>query len=196
MGLFSIAKDVVNMVKDAREAAAQEREANEKRPSVALMEFTPIPAEIADTLADAKAGFLGGGDKKKFIACIREGKAEYAEVAVVQFRQKTVEYREDDTDKTNFYVKVANMDGTVLKEDVAVAEYPAGYVEHSNAPMTQSADVIDPSLYKHMFVIHYYLGKKEYFLAIKPSEFKDLSKIVKFVDYHYECLSEGTGYDW
>ncbi|MCR5666018.1 MAG: hypothetical protein K6G01_04250 [Eubacterium sp.] len=196
MGLFDAIKGAVGTVKEIREEDAKEEQANEERPSVRGLEFTTLSASMADTIKEGKAGLIGGKDKKKFINAIKEGKVEYAKVAVVGSQKKVVEFDMDDMEREYYYVKIADLDGWVYKEDVVVMNQLGRPARYESPEGTNNADRVDASGYYYMYVLHYCLGKREYYMAMSEKEFQKMSDIVKYIGFQYECLGDGLNYVW
>lgn len=154
--------------------------------------FQTIPASEAENVLKAKNGFLNlGGNKKKFAKCIEEGKAGICEVAVAS--QFWVE--EDDRERP-YGVVLTKDDRELCAEGVmcfdeevffAMPEAPYGrydaYRELSDDGKRQAAEC------KKGFVIHYFLGKDEYYKLIVPKWAEDLKLLVPVLDDNY-------GYDF
>ncbi|MCR4842522.1 MAG: hypothetical protein K5840_04590 [Eubacterium sp.] len=196
MGLFGAIKGAVGAVKEMREEAAAEAAANDARPSVKDLEFKPFSTAVADLVRDAKADILSGGDKKKFIKCIEERRAGYAQVAIVADRRDVMEYDMDDLEINNYYVKVADMEGRVLREDVAVVDTPERPKDYEYPDTADCADVVNVEDYPKMYVLHYFLGRKEYYMAITKKQFDNIGSVVNGLCYQYDCLRDGYDYVW
>lgn len=155
---------------------------------IEALPFQTIPASEAENVLKAKNGFLNlGGNKKKFAKCIEEGKAGICEVAVAS--EFWVE--EDDTEYP--YGVVLTKDGRELcaegvmtfdeKVFFAQPEAPYGrydaFKELSDDAKRQAAEC------KKGFVIHYFLGKDEYYKLIVPEWAQDLKLLVPVLDDNY-----------
>ena len=93
---------------DALKAEAKRRETilahDATRPEISTLKFEPIPREKADGL---KGGFLAMA-WNKFVAEIAEGRAEIAEVVVL-------DYMDTGFDTPKYYFKIADLEGNVFK---------------------------------------------------------------------------------
>ena len=206
MGLFDSIKGVANFVKDAREENRKNYLNNKERRSVRDIEYTTLSPSVAEVVEKGKKGLFGGKDKQRFIDCIKEGRASYAEVYGVS--HKSVEELSGvDSRATVRYVKVATLDGVVLQEGVHVyddehldfdddREPEDAWMKEDYVAPESNPDVVDTKGRMKLYILHYYLGKYEQYVVLKPAEFKDLSKIVKNIFCPYDCLDEGTGFVW
>lgn len=155
--------------------------------------FQTIPASEAENVLKAKNGFLNhGGNKKKFAKSIEEGKAGICEVAVAS------QFWVDEDDSEAPYGVVLTADSRELCAEgvmsfdegvfFSMPEAPYGrydaYKELSDDGKRQTAEC------KKGFVIHYFLGKDEYYKLIVPEWANDLKLLVPVLDDNYgrNCL--------
>lgn len=151
--------------------------------------FQPIPASEAENVLKAKNGFLSlGGAKKKFAKCIEEGKAALCEVAVV------TQFWVDDDDTDIPYGAVLTPDKSALCSEGVMCVGGKGFFSAPEAPYERFdvCEALENDEAKRRsveskpgFVIHYFLGKDEYYKLIVPEWAKDLKLFVPEVDSHY-----------
>ncbi len=147
--------------------------------------FQTIPASEEENVLKAKNGFLSfGGAKKKFAKCIKEGKAELCEVAVV------TQYWVDDDDTDVPYGAVLTKEGRELCAEGVMCVGGDGFYSMADAPYLledvceklESDDARQSAESKPGFVIHYFLGGDEYYKLIRPEWAKDLKLFAPHVD--------------
>ncbi len=156
--------------------------------------FQIIPTSEAENVLKAKNGFLSlGGAKKKFAKCIEEGKASLCEVEVV------TEFWVDDDDNEIPYGAVLTADKSELCIQGVMCVGGAGFYSEPDAPYLRDevrkefendAAKRQSAESKKGFVIHYFLGKDEYYKLIVPGWAADLKLLVPNVDEYcgHNCL--------
>ncbi|MBE5889448.1 MAG: hypothetical protein E7282_00600 [Lachnospiraceae bacterium] len=207
MGLFG---SMINKAKEQYQAQVAQMEANAERermddeknmsrPSIRDLAFDTLGPAVAEQLENAKVGLLDKGLQSKFVEQIKAANVGYKEVLVLDY---TIALGGDGVDgefvQDKAYIKPALLDGTVLKEDVFVLrrDYKFDDYDEDVVGDTGNADVVSSNLYHHMYILHYFLGKKEYYAAVHPDEFKDLTPLIGELNFVEDDLGAGTGYQW
>ncbi len=187
---------------DELSKALEEAKVNQHRKSITDISFAPVPTERTETLRSVKTGFFGGGTKKKLIDSFENGRTTYAEVLVLARCLRVTDRDDDDpgNNSYNYFYKVADLEGNVIREDVPALEneYAIGFScnKGDSASETGSPDKVDPSNYLHMYVLHYYLKDDQYYVALTKEEFEDLTLFVKFAGSRHHFVEDGVGYSW
>lgn len=157
--------------------------------------FQTIPASEAENVLKGKNGFLSfGGDKKKFAKCIEEGAAEICEVAVIS--QFKIEH-EDEPDVP--YGIVLTKDDRELCVDAVMCSGKAPFFKYSETAydqfdayeeLAENEEKRKSAECRKGFVIHYYLGKNEFYKLIPPEWAADLKLVVPKLDEYAgsDCL--------
>lgn len=208
MGLFDIEggfKMLENSMMEEFASAMEEYQENQKYPSITTLPFIPVPLTKAEELRKTKKGFFGwglfGGDKEAFIASIEEGRTTYAEVLVLARKYRIVEWADDPVNNTyEYYYRVADLKGNVMREDVPVIDdqyaVRLAYNSGNSSSDTGCAEVVDPSGYPHMFIVHYYLKDDQYYVLLTKEQFDDMKVLMDHAGYYYLHLEDGVGYRW
>lgn len=160
------------------------READSRRPGIRDLDFKVLDPAIGSDPRYTNSGYIKKIGVDDFLACIRSGKAEYAEVVVVTTHEIIVDsdysvLREETDYIYRIYAKVADLNGVVHRETVITAkekiipEWPSNWWDEQY----KNPDVVDPSGLAHAYILHYYIQNTEYFLLVEPDEFNDLSKV-------------------
>jgi len=160
------------------------READLNRPGIAGLDFKVLDPSIGNDPRYTNSGYIQKLGVDDFLECIRSGRAQYAEVAVVSTRSFIIATEHNtftDEYKTTerVYAKVADMNGTVYRETVMTAknsgesEWPANFWDENY----KNPDTVSVSELQHAYVLHYYIRGTEYYLLADPNEFNDLSKL-------------------
>lgn len=208
MGLFDIEsgfKMLENSMMEEFASAMEEYQENQKYPSITTLPFIPVPLTKAEELRKTKKGFFGwglfGGDKEAFIASIEEGRTTYAEVLVLARKYRIVKWADDPVNNTyEYYYRVADLKGNVMREDVPVIDdqyaVRLAYNSGNSSSDTGCAEVVDPSRYPHMFIVHYYLKDDQYYVLLTKEQFDDMKVLMDHAGYYYLHLEDGVGYRW
>lgn len=142
------------------EAIQKERERVDALPSVRSIEFKKFSDAQIKTAEGVKKSFLGGGDKKKIIESMENKSAEYAEVKCVADIAIYTEGHEV------YYAHIVDGSGTEYMEAVFVMGTKFFNASASSSP-------------KKCYLVHFYIGKKERFVIVKPDDFKAMRFIVE-----------------
>ncbi len=200
MGLFATLKknfqeaQEKSKMYDAKEQ--RERETDPTRPSIESLPFTKLDPSAAEDPELQNVRVKNEAAKQQFIDCIRQGRAEYSEVMVVDSTEISVDstrdhFREETIYIYCRYIKVADLNGTVRKDMVASLNgidlenwYCGKFWEQAENP-----EVVSGPEFKHIFILHYYLGEKEYYMALEKEELEHLSKVADNVAFDKQsCL--------
>ena len=207
MGIFSKIKKNLEAAKEQERIYNEKTEAEKakeaKRPEIKELNFIKMEPSNADRkeLIDANCKKGNKKYKEQFLECIKAGKAEFAEAYGVVTLYKTVghtksfkDYMLKDDDYSGetinqCYVKIADTDGRVHKRMVAAMNYISlDYNLTVPELEADNPDIIDVNKYKHIFVMHYFLDKKEMYMALEDDEFVDLSKVIDHVYCDYDLF--------
>ncbi|MBO4389729.1 MAG: hypothetical protein J5825_02595 [Lachnospiraceae bacterium] len=206
MGLFSKIKANLEAAKEQEKLYKAKTDAEKAkealRPEIKELHFVPLDPSVADAqdLMNAKCRHENTKYKKLFVECIKAGKAEYAEAVGICTTSKWVgtqksmgDYFSDDKDKGTpiyrDYIKVADMNGKVHKRLIATMNNIC--LENDDDLSFENADnpdIVDVNTKRHIFILHYFLGKKEMYMALTEEEFADLSKVIDYVFFDMELF--------
>ncbi len=139
-------------------------------------------------LKDKKIDKKYEDDIAEFLACVDEGRAEYTEAMVISQEQRCVEEREniflsgsdDNIDRYyRYYVKIADLNGTVYRELVLTTKKDLVKAWNKNVDWLQAEnpDVVTNTDYPRVYVLHYYLGEEEFYLALDKAEFNNIARV-------------------
>lgn len=178
MGLFAkLKKNYQEAVERSRSFDLKEngeRATDPTRPSIESLPFTKLDPSAADDPELQNVRVKDEQDKAKFIECIRQGRAEFSEVMVVDSADISVEMSRDHLKQENQYiyrryVKVADLSGRVRKDMVACLKDIdlKGWYNGKFWEQAQNPEVVSGPEYKHIFILHYFLGEKEYYMAME-----------------------------
>ena len=180
----------------------KEYDINKNRPSITSLNFVPLPAGKAEEIRNIKTGLFGGGTKKKLAASIEEGRTTYAEVLVLARERRIVERSENDP-KFNtywYFYKIADLSGVTMREDVAAIDddhvISFDYYDGNSASDTGCADKVNPEIYMHMYLLHYYLKDDQYYVLLTKEQMDDLSLLVHHAGNRWHFVEDGVGYKW
>ena len=199
MGLFSKAKAYWEECKEYQriydERRMQERERDSRRPSITNLRFVTLNPAIADSPNLVKLKVKDKKAKEMFLDCIRSGRASFAEVLAID--STLIKIDEDhsgfDSDYIELifrcYVKVADLNGTVYKEIVLSSKdnQPVDWDRNIPWQKAENPDVVKVADYPHVYILHYYLGDKQYYMLVDNAEFNNLALIlgrVRFVTFY------------
>ena len=188
MGLFDKIK--ANLAEAKRrsqvhdEMMRKEREADEKRPSVTGLDFKLLDPAIANDPRYMNSGYIKKVGVEDFLACVRSGRAEFAEVVVVDTCTIHVDtesnpFSDDDTWIYRLYGKVADLSGAVYRElvitakDESISEWSSHYWDEKYA----NPDPVSPAQFPHAYILHYTMQNAEQYLLVDQEEFGDLTKV-------------------
>lgn len=142
--------------------------------NVADLKFKPVPAAAEATYKYSKGIF--GGTKKKFAECILAGKAETAEIRVIDWRLECNSEGGSYTDAP--YCQITTPDGVLIKEWVwaNIGAYFSGAAEwvEDDEQNSEETEAIRKKV-RIGYILHYFIGKKEYYQLIDKKQFKDLN---------------------
>ncbi len=166
--------------------------------------FSIMPEEKAKGL-HAKIG-LFAKSWNQFVDEIKEGRMEIAEVLIV-----ALDDADWSDDKEEYYVKIADLDGRVLKGGIRKIKYdmrnfddriiggwirPEDYRFHYDGRTEEEynlydafyqanayAEVVDPSDKIHAYVLHFHRKKKEYYGLIAQKEYENLKELKDYITF-------------
>jgi hypothetical protein len=207
MSLFDSFDEMFAQVKGAAMKAYEE---NQKYQSVTSLTFKPVPAERAKALKAANTGLFGlgflgglfGRDKAKFIESIEQGRTVYTEVLVLAREHRVVDRSENDPEAVlyQYYYKVADLNGNVIREDVPMIDdkysIALEYNNGDSASQTGCADVVDPGSYRHMYLVCYYLGDDQHFVLLSKEQLDDMTLLMNNAGSRFLYTEDGVGYRW
>ena len=206
MGEFSfdsIFDQVVDgLVGDQISDTLKEYDLNKNRPSITSLNYVPLPAEKAEEIRNVKTGLFGGGVKKKLAASIEDGRTTYAEVLVLGREHRMVEKSENDPkfNTYRYFYKIADLNGVVIREDVAAIDddhvIAFDYFDGNSASDTGCPDRVDPEIYIHMYMLHYYLKDDQYYVLLTKEQMEDMSLLIKHAGRRWHFVEDGVGYKW
>lgn len=174
---------------------------NQKRPSITTLSFSSVPESKVEEIKNVKTGLFSGGNKKKLMASILEGRTTYAEVLILAREDRIVDRSEDPrNNRHKFFYKVADIRGNVIREDVPGPDDRYAVTLELNggnsASETGCADKVDPSGYMHAYVIHYYLKDDQYYVLLTKEQWEDMSIFVNNAGASWHFVEDGVGYKW
>ncbi len=206
MGLFSKLKENIEKAKEYEKMVNEKRKAEyEKdlnRPSIANLPFTTLDPKLGEEseMNNITVKYTikhYGKDIEQFLKCVKEGKAEIAEVVVLFENRKTIHYaqKEREADTVRFYYKIADLNGTVYKENIVSSndEREAKFETPLKPEEAENPDPVDVNNYPHVFVLHYFLEDEEYYMAVDEEVLHHFSKIIDTMRFSkfsnlYKCL--------
>ena len=181
-------------------------EQDDKRPEIQdHLSFRTMPKEKAEGLHARIALFAKSWNQ--FVDEIKDGNVEMAEVVVVAYDD--VDWSDDEEE---YYVKVADLDGRVLKGGIRKIRYsrlnlpydedlggwllPEDYKDRFSGRTKEEynlyeavyranayADVVDTSGKPHAYVLHFKRKKKEYYGLITQGEYEDLKQLKDYITF-------------
>ena len=203
MGLFEDAfAEIEKVMMEGVESDLEEYNINKKRPSITSLPFMRFSDARIEQVRKLRPGLLLAGTKKKLIRSMEEGRTTYAEVLVLARGHRLVDRSEHDPrfDIYRYFYKVADLSGNVIREDVPVLDdkYAFGleYNGGDSASESGCADTVDPALYMHAYILHYYLGDDQYYVLLTREQFEDLTVFIKNAGGYYHFAEDGVGYIW
>ena len=178
-----------------RDVISEWAKIDEARPDIKSLSFQPVPASKANGLK-AK---LFAGEWNKFVDEIAAGRVEVAEVLFLDSQDA----KGDGGSDARYYVKVADLNGNVIKGCVCAIkysnkgyydragwispdEYMRAYPERTDEEFDEyelyywahaCQDPVDPSERRHAYILHYNFKGKEYYGVVFEDEYNDLKKI-------------------
>ena len=183
------------MTESLLDGAMKKYEENQKYPSLYSYPFTPVPSIRANELKAVRMGLFGGSTKKAFIAAIENGKTAYLEVLVLSQVSRVVRRGENPRFNTRkYFYKVADLAGNVIREDVPIIDDES--VFELPAVETGCADVVEPALYPHAFIVNYYLMDDSHYVLLSEKQFDNLAALMKHAGSFYHRPEDGVGYQW
>ena len=206
MGFFGTLKNMADITKNAFEEERAMNLANTERPGIDTLVFSPLPTALASVLENEKGSLFGKGDRKKFIECIREGRATYAKVLGVA--ESSFEMRNGtDNTRTAHFAKIATPDGVVLKESIHVfrdnfldintsEEDEDAWMNEDYVPPVCNSDTVSTDNRRQLYLLHYYLGNDEQYMIVTEEEFNNPSLLLNELNFPYNCLGDGSGFVW
>ena len=152
MGLFSMFKNKIEEQKEKQrlwaERKAKEAEDDAKRPSTTTIPFFKLEESMPNIIA---------------------------------LKDKKIDKKyEDDIDRYyRYYVKIADLNGTVYRELVLTTKRDLVKAWKKNVDWLQAEnpDVVTNTDYPRVYVLHYYLGEEEFYLALDKAEFDNIASV-------------------
>lgn len=206
MGLFSKLKENAEKAKEHDRMVAERKKAecerDLKRPGIATLPFTTLDSKLGEeselnNITNSYTIKHYGKDAEQFLKCVKDGKAEIAEVVVVFEYRQTIHHgrNEREADTERYFYKIADLNGTVYKELIVSSndEHGAKFEKTLTLDEATNPDVVDINNYPHVFVLHYFLENEEYYMAVDEEILHQFSKILgimrfsKFSNLH-QCL--------
>ena len=200
MGLFSKLKDKIAEQKETQrlwtERKAKEAEDDARRPSTTTIPFSKLDSSMPNIIAlkEKKIEKKYANDIAEFLACVDEGRAEYTEAMVVSQEQHCVEEKEniplsgssDNIDRYyRYYVKIADLNGTVYRELVLTTkkDLVKEWKKTVDWQKAENPDIVTDTDYPRVYVLHYYLGDEEFYLALDKAEFDNIASIANKIRF-------------
>ncbi len=96
--------------------------------------------------------------------------------------------------------KVADLNGNVIREDVSAIDdnyvITFAYNHGDSASDTGCPDKVNPGVYQHAYILHYYLKDEQFYVLITKEQFEDMPLLVKYAGTRWHFVEDGVGYKW